>query len=196
MEDAALTSCLRDGFTEQGCLATPVKLNCEQVISPCARILCAVWITRQSPLQLLLANLGNRSQLSFSSHVINLTRYSRFILCNIRTIPPFLSTQATHLLVQSLLILSVNYRNLLLVGLPLIWPQFVLRRWSRMQMHDLFLKFVNLLKFSHTILLLRSLKWLPVAAPSDLNHWWLPTKPKLKQHPLIPQDISQWLRWW
>ncbi|KAK3523359.1 hypothetical protein QTP86_029866 [Hemibagrus guttatus] len=40
------------------------------------------------------------NQLSFSSHVTNVTRSCRFLLYNIRRIRPFLSTQATQVLVQ------------------------------------------------------------------------------------------------
>ncbi|KAI4888332.1 hypothetical protein NFI96_024824, partial [Prochilodus magdalenae] len=43
-------------------------------------------------------------QLSFSAHIANLTRSCRFLLYNIRRIRPFLSQEATQLLVQSLVI--------------------------------------------------------------------------------------------
>ncbi|KAK3565440.1 hypothetical protein QTP86_009696 [Hemibagrus guttatus] len=59
------------------------------------------------------------NQLSFSSHVANVTRSCRFLLYNIRRIRPFLSTQATQVLVQSLVILRLDYCNSLLAGLPL-----------------------------------------------------------------------------
>ncbi|KAK3554931.1 hypothetical protein QTP86_001562 [Hemibagrus guttatus] len=65
------------------------------------------------------------NQLSFSSHVTNVTRSCRFLLYNIRRIRPFLSTQATQVLVQSLVISRLDYCNSLLAGLPLnaIRPQ-------------------------------------------------------------------------
>ncbi|KAK3572338.1 hypothetical protein QTP86_031122 [Hemibagrus guttatus] len=59
------------------------------------------------------------NQLSFSSHVTNVTRSCRFLLYNFRRIRPFLSTQATQVLVQSLVISRLDYCNSLLAGLPL-----------------------------------------------------------------------------
>ncbi|KAI4880099.1 hypothetical protein NFI96_005218 [Prochilodus magdalenae] len=58
-------------------------------------------------------------QLSFSAHTTNLTRSCRFLLYNIRRIRPFLSQEATQLLVQSLVISRLDYCNSLLAGLPL-----------------------------------------------------------------------------
>ncbi|MCJ8746474.1 hypothetical protein PDJAM_G00142290 [Pangasius djambal] len=57
------------------------------------------------------------NQLSFSSHIANLTRSCRFLLYNIRRIRPFLSTEATQVLVQSLVISRLDYCNSLLAGL-------------------------------------------------------------------------------
>ncbi|KAK3548188.1 hypothetical protein QTP70_005188 [Hemibagrus guttatus] len=97
--------------------------------------------------------------LSFSSHVTNVTRSCRFLLYNIRRIRPFLSTQATQVLVQSLVISRLDYCNSLLAGLPLnaIPPlQMIQNAAARLVF--------NLPKFSHTTPLLRSLHWLPVAA--------------------------------
>ncbi|KAK3507090.1 hypothetical protein QTP70_004729 [Hemibagrus guttatus] len=59
------------------------------------------------------------NQLSFSSHVTNVTRSCRFLLYNIRWIRPFLSTQATQVLVQFLVISRLDYCNSFLAGLPL-----------------------------------------------------------------------------
>ncbi|KAI4904406.1 hypothetical protein NFI96_027986 [Prochilodus magdalenae] len=58
-------------------------------------------------------------QLSFSAHIANLTRSYRFLLYDIRRIQPFLSQDATQLLVQSLVISRLDYCNSLLAGLPL-----------------------------------------------------------------------------
>ncbi|KAK3518762.1 hypothetical protein QTP70_012088 [Hemibagrus guttatus] len=99
------------------------------------------------------------NQLSFSSHVTNVTHSCRFLLYNIRRIRPFLSTQATQVLVQSLVISRLDYCNSLLAGLPLnaIHPlQMIQNAAARLVF--------NLPKFSHTTPLLRSLHWLPVAA--------------------------------
>ncbi|KAK3569809.1 hypothetical protein QTP86_005799 [Hemibagrus guttatus] len=99
------------------------------------------------------------NQLSFSSHVTNVTRSCRFLLYNIRRIRPFLSTQATQVLVQSLVISRLDYCNFLLAGLPLN----AIRPLQMIQNAAARLVF-NLPKFSHTTPLLRSLHWLPVAA--------------------------------
>ncbi|KAK3560574.1 hypothetical protein QTP86_010913 [Hemibagrus guttatus] len=98
------------------------------------------------------------NQLSFSSHVTNVTRSCRFLLYNIRRIWPFLSTQATQVLVQSLVISRLDYCNSLLAGLPLN----AIRPLQMIQNAAARLVF-NLPKFSHTTPLLRSLHWLPVA---------------------------------
>ncbi|KAK3549678.1 hypothetical protein QTP86_006854 [Hemibagrus guttatus] len=99
------------------------------------------------------------NQLSFSSHVTNVTRSCRFLLYNIRRIRPFLSTQATQVLVQSLVISRLDYCNSLLAGLPLN----AIRPLQMIQNAAARLVF-NLPKFSHTTPLLHSLHWLPVAA--------------------------------
>ncbi|KAK3526338.1 hypothetical protein QTP70_024275 [Hemibagrus guttatus] len=99
------------------------------------------------------------NQLSFSSHVTNVTRSCRFLLYNIRRIRPFLSTQATQVLVQSLVISRLDYCNSLLAGLPLN----TIRPLQMIQNAAARLVF-NLPKFSHTTPLLRSLHWRPVAA--------------------------------
>ncbi|KAK3517526.1 hypothetical protein QTP70_012612 [Hemibagrus guttatus] len=99
------------------------------------------------------------NQLSFSSHVTNVTHSCRFLLYNIRRIRPFLSTQATQVLVQSLVISRLDYCNSLLAALLLnaIRPlQMIKNAAARLVF--------NLPKFSHTTPLLRSLHWLPVAA--------------------------------
>ncbi|KAK3561324.1 hypothetical protein QTP86_030626 [Hemibagrus guttatus] len=99
------------------------------------------------------------NQLSFSSHVTNVTRSCRFLLYNIRRIRPFLSIQATQVLVQSLVISRLDYCNSLLAGLPLN----AIRPLQMIQNAAARLVF-NLPKFSHTTPLLCSLHWLPVAA--------------------------------
>ncbi|KAI4878090.1 hypothetical protein NFI96_027884, partial [Prochilodus magdalenae] len=98
-------------------------------------------------------------QLSFSAHIMNLTRSCRFLLYNIRRIRPFLSQEATQLLVQTLVISRPDYCNSLLAGLPLRANrplQLVKNAAARL--------IFNLPKFTHVTPLLRSLHWLPVVA--------------------------------
>ncbi|XP_076845900.1 uncharacterized protein LOC143491083 isoform X3 [Brachyhypopomus gauderio] len=99
------------------------------------------------------------NELSFSTHVSKLTRSCRFLLCNIRRIRPFLSQEATQVLVQSLVISKLDYCNSLLAGLPLR----VIRPLQLIQNAAARLVF-NLPKFSHVSPMLHSLHWLPVAA--------------------------------
>ncbi|KAK3517451.1 hypothetical protein QTP70_011638 [Hemibagrus guttatus] len=113
------------------------------------------------------------NQLSFSSHVTNVTRSCRFLLYNIRSIWPFLSTQATQVLVQSLVISRLDYCNSLLAGLPLN----AIRPLQMIQNAAAQLVF-NLPKFSHTTPLLRSLYWLPLAARIRLKTLMLAYKAK------------------
>ncbi|KAL7866005.1 hypothetical protein SRHO_G00112520 [Serrasalmus rhombeus] len=97
-------------------------------------------------------------QLSFSTHIANLTRSCRYLLYNIRRIRPFLTREATQVLVQSLVISRLDYCNSLLAGLPMqtIKPlQLIQNAAARLVF--------NLPKFSHVTPLLRSLHWLPVA---------------------------------
>ncbi|KAI4896499.1 hypothetical protein NFI96_021433, partial [Prochilodus magdalenae] len=98
-------------------------------------------------------------QLLLSAHIANLTRSCRFLLYNIRRIRPFLSQEATQLLVQSLVISRLDYCNSLLAGLPLraIRPLQLVQNTAA---HLIF----NLPKFTHVTPLLRSLHWLPVVA--------------------------------
>ncbi|KAI4893333.1 hypothetical protein NFI96_005518 [Prochilodus magdalenae] len=91
-------------------------------------------------------------QLSFSAHIANLTRSCRFLLYNIRRIQPFLSQEATQLLVQSLVISRLDYCNSLLAGLPL-WAIRPLQLVQNAAAHLIF----NLPKFTHVTPLLRSL---------------------------------------
>ncbi|KAI4872717.1 hypothetical protein NFI96_007016, partial [Prochilodus magdalenae] len=94
---------------------------------------------------------------SLSAHIANLTWSCRYLLYNIRRIRPFLSQEATQLLVQSLVISRLDYCNSLLAGLPLqaIRPlQLVQNAAARL--------IFNLPKFTHITPLLRSLHWLPV----------------------------------
>ncbi|KAK3560925.1 hypothetical protein QTP86_023115, partial [Hemibagrus guttatus] len=81
------------------------------------------------------------------------------LLATLGRIRPFLSTQATQALVQSLVISRLDYCSSLLAGLPLN----AIRPLQMIQNAAAPLVF-NLPKFSHITPLLRSLHWLPVAA--------------------------------
>ncbi|KAI4905144.1 hypothetical protein NFI96_011525, partial [Prochilodus magdalenae] len=110
-------------------------------------------------------------QLSFSAHIA--TRSCRFLLYNIRRIRPFLSQEATQLLVQSLVISRLDYCNSLLAGLPLR----AIRPLQLVQNAAAYLIF-NLPKFTHVTPLRRSLHWLPVVARIRFNTLMLAYKAK------------------
>ncbi|KAL7875959.1 hypothetical protein AOLI_G00109220, partial [Acnodon oligacanthus] len=91
-------------------------------------------------------------QLSFSTHITNLTRSCRYLLYNIHRIRPFLTREAAQVLVQSLVISRLDYCNSLLAVLPMqtIKPlQLIQNAAARLVF--------SLPKFSHVTPLLRSL---------------------------------------
>ncbi|KAM9455123.1 putative RNA-directed DNA polymerase from transposon X-element isoform 2-T3 [Clarias gariepinus] len=128
--------------------------------SPCQDLVISLDNNQITPLT-TARNLGVTvdNHLSFSPHIANLTCSCRFLLYNIRRIRPFLSSQATQVLVQSLVISRLDYCNSLLAGLPLS----TIRPLQLIQNAAARLVF-NLPKLSHTTPLLRSLHWLSVAA--------------------------------
>uniref|UniRef100_A0A8C2F3V4 Reverse transcriptase domain-containing protein n=1 Tax=Cyprinus carpio TaxID=7962 RepID=A0A8C2F3V4_CYPCA len=96
-------------------------------------------------------------QLSFTDHIA--TTSCRFALYNIRKIRPFLSEQATQLLVQALILSRLDYCNALLAGLPActIKPlQLIQNAAARVVFNEP--------KTAHVTPLLIRLHWLPVAA--------------------------------
>ncbi|XP_030645138.1 uncharacterized protein LOC115825445, partial [Chanos chanos] len=99
------------------------------------------------------------NQLTYSGHIAAVTRSCRFALYNIRRIRPFLTQQATQLLVQALVISRLDYCNVLLAGLPAC----AIRPLQLVQNAAARLVF-NLPKHSHVTPLLTALHWLPVAA--------------------------------
>ncbi|KAF4082916.1 hypothetical protein AMELA_G00134090 [Ameiurus melas] len=56
--------------------------------------------------------------LTFTDHISATARSCRFILYNIKKIRPYLTKQATQILVQALVISNLDYCNSLLSGLP------------------------------------------------------------------------------
>ena len=98
-------------------------------------------------------------QLDFKEQVTATSRSCRFLLYNIKSIQPYLTTYSTQLLIQAMLISRLDYCNSLLASLPAytIQPlQFI----QNAAAHLVF----NLPKFSHITPRIRSLHWLPVAA--------------------------------
>uniref|UniRef100_A0A8C1ZWJ4 Reverse transcriptase domain-containing protein n=1 Tax=Cyprinus carpio TaxID=7962 RepID=A0A8C1ZWJ4_CYPCA len=98
-------------------------------------------------------------QLSFTDDIATMTRSCRFALYNIRKIRPFLSEQATQLLVQALVLSRLDYCNALLAGLPActIKPlQLIQNAAARVVFNES--------KTAHVTPLLIRLRWLPVAA--------------------------------
>uniref|UniRef100_A0A8C1RDE1 Reverse transcriptase domain-containing protein n=1 Tax=Cyprinus carpio TaxID=7962 RepID=A0A8C1RDE1_CYPCA len=98
-------------------------------------------------------------QLSFTDHIATTTRSCRFALYNIRKIRPFLSEQATQLLVQALVLSRLDYCNALLADLPActIKPlQLIQNAAARVVFNEP--------KTAHVTPLLIRVHWLPVAA--------------------------------
>ncbi|KAJ8387637.1 hypothetical protein AAFF_G00151870 [Aldrovandia affinis] len=121
------------------------------------------------------------NQLCFSSHIAAITRTCRFSLHNIR---PFLTQEATQLLVQALVISRLDYCNSLLAGLPAcaIKPlQLVQNAAARLVF--------NQSKFAHVTPLLSSLHWLPIAARSRFKSLVLAFQAARGTAPPYPQSL-------
>ncbi|KAI2645655.1 hypothetical protein H4Q32_028702 [Labeo rohita] len=98
-------------------------------------------------------------QLTFKDHIAKTARFCRFALHNIRKIRPFLTEQATQLLVQALVISRLDYCNALLADLP----SCTIKLLQMIQNAAARLVF-NELKRAHVTPLFITLHWLPVAA--------------------------------
>ncbi|KAI2642373.1 hypothetical protein H4Q32_026077 [Labeo rohita] len=99
------------------------------------------------------------NQLTFKDHIAKTARSCRFALHNIRKIRPFLTEQATQLLVQALVISRLDYCNALLAGLPscTIKPlQMIQNAAARLVFNEP--------KRAYVTPLFITLHWLPVAA--------------------------------
>ena len=97
------------------------------------------------------------NQLSFSDQIAATARSCRFQLYNIRRIRPFLTKEATQLLIQATVISRLDYCNSLLAGTP----ECAIKPLELIQKAAARLVF-NHPKFSHSTPLLRALHWLPV----------------------------------
>ncbi|KAG5858110.1 hypothetical protein ANANG_G00026610, partial [Anguilla anguilla] len=99
------------------------------------------------------------NRLSLSQNITALSRTCRFFLYNIRRIRPFLTTYATQLLVQAMVLSRLDYCNSLLAGLPAssIRPLLLIQNAAARLVY-------NLPRHSHVTPLLTDLHWLPVMA--------------------------------
>ncbi|KAI2650186.1 hypothetical protein H4Q32_000118 [Labeo rohita] len=98
-------------------------------------------------------------RLTFKDHIAKTARSCRFALHNIRKIRPFLTEQATQLLVQAPVISRLDYCNALLAGLPscTIKPlQMIQNAAARLVFNEP--------KRAHVTPLFITLHWLPIAA--------------------------------
>ncbi|KAF4081263.1 hypothetical protein AMELA_G00159440 [Ameiurus melas] len=97
--------------------------------------------------------------LTFTGHISATARSCRFILYNIKKIQPYLTKQATQILVQALIISKLDYCNSLLSSLP----ASSIKPLQMIQNAAAYLIF-NQPKTTHVTHLFISLHWHPVAA--------------------------------
>ncbi|XP_053539820.1 uncharacterized protein LOC128634038 isoform X1 [Ictalurus punctatus] len=97
--------------------------------------------------------------LTFTDHISATARSCRFILYNIKKIRPYITKQATQILVQALVISKLDYCNSLLSGLPAssIKPLEMIQKAAARLVF-------NQSKRTHVTPLFISLHWFPVAA--------------------------------
>ncbi len=98
-------------------------------------------------------------QLNFSDHFTKTARSCRFVLYNIKKIRPFLWEHATQLLVQALVLSTLDYCDALLAGLPANYLkplQLIQNTAARL--------IFNEPKRTHVTPLFINLHWLPIAA--------------------------------
>jgi len=98
-------------------------------------------------------------QLCCNANITSVALSYRIALYNIRRIRPFLTREATQILVQVLPIIRLDYSNSLLAGLP----ASTIKPLQCIQNATVCLVF-NLPKFSHVNFLFRDVHWLPVIA--------------------------------
>ncbi len=98
-------------------------------------------------------------KLNFSDHITKTARSRRFPLYNIKKIRPFLSENATQLLVQALLLSRFDYCNALLAGLPASSNKPL-----QLSQNGAARLIFNELKRTHVTPLFINLHWLPIAA--------------------------------
>uniref|UniRef100_A0A8C1YQM8 Reverse transcriptase domain-containing protein n=1 Tax=Cyprinus carpio TaxID=7962 RepID=A0A8C1YQM8_CYPCA len=125
-------------------------------------------------------------QLRFTYHIATTTRSCRFALYNIRKIRPFLSEQATQLLVQALVLSRLDYCNALLAGLPAcsIKPlQLIQNAAARVVFNEP--------KKAHVTPLLIRLHWLPEAARIKFKVLMLAYKTTTGTAPIYLNSLGQ-----
>ena len=125
-------------------------------------------------------------QLTFNVRVALIARSCRYALYNIRRIRPYLTQQATQLLVQALVISRIDYCNSLLAGLPAC----TFKPLQMIQNAAARLVF-NLPKTAHVTPLLISLHWLPVAARIKFKALLLAYKTVTKMAPAYLDSLIQ-----
>uniref|UniRef100_A0A6I8MY94 RNA-directed DNA polymerase n=1 Tax=Ornithorhynchus anatinus TaxID=9258 RepID=A0A6I8MY94_ORNAN len=125
------------------------------------------------------------SSLSFTPHILSVTKTCRFHLCDIAKIRPFLSTQTATLLLQALVISRLDYCVSLLSDLPsssLAALQSILHSAARL----IFLQ----KRSGHVTPLLKQLQWLPINLRSKQKLLTLGFK---ALHHLAPSYLSSLL---
>ena len=161
------------------------------VVSVCPSIQTQIGVMLESNLLVptnSARNLGVMidDQLTFKVHVASIARSCRYALYNIRRIRPYLTQQATQLLVQALVISRIDYCNSLLAGLPAC----TFKPLQMIQNAAARLVF-NLPKTAHVTPLLISLHWLPVAARTKFKALLLAYKTVTKMAPAYLDSLIQ-----
>lgn len=161
------------------------------VVSACPSIQTQIGVMLESNLLVptnSARNLGVMidDQLTFKVHVASIARSCRYALYNIRRIRPYLTQQATQLLVQALVISRIDYCNSLLAGLPAC----TFKPLQMIQNAAARLVF-NLPKTAHVTPLLISLHWLPVAARIKFKALLLAYKTVTKMAPAYLDSLIQ-----
>uniref|UniRef100_A0A6I8NCE2 RNA-directed DNA polymerase n=1 Tax=Ornithorhynchus anatinus TaxID=9258 RepID=A0A6I8NCE2_ORNAN len=189
---ARISSCLRDVSTWMS--ARHLKLNMSKtellIFPPKPGPLPDFSITVDGTTILPVSQARNLgvildSSLSFTPHILSVTKTCRFHLYNIAKIRPFLSTQTATLLLRALVISRLDYRVSLLSDLPsssLAPLRSILHSAARL----IFLQ----KRSGHVTPLLKQLQWLPIDLRSKQKLLTLGFK---ALHHLAPSYLSSLL---